>query len=210
MLPGLEASTGRTPMWLWLAGGLFLVVIGLVLASSVSRPETPVFTPSTLEAREVVPKLLGPDTVTLDARHDDRWTRFDLGRGTVANPGEPWDLAVKRYRLVVNGGHGFPGEAGVFRVDRPFDTVIEAPNGGYRPSRVSDGGDTVNTVLEGWYGYSLFSHLLEPEPATFVIRTHDGKYAKIGILGYYCPGPEAGCLTFEYAYQGDGSRRLAQ
>ncbi|MFW6084727.1 MAG: HmuY family protein [Gemmatimonadota bacterium] len=211
MLPGLEGSGGRTPTWLWLAGGLFVAVIGLVVASSVSRPETPVFRPSSLEAREreVKPGLFGPDTVTLDARRDDRWTRFDLARGTVAGPGEPWDLAVKRYRLAVNGGDGFAGEGGARRLDAPFDAVREAPAAGYEPSRVSGGGDTVNSVLDGWYGYSLFSHLLEPEPATFVVRTHDGKYAKVGILGYYCPGPEAGCLTFEYVYQGDGSRRLA-
>lgn len=208
MLPGLKASNGRTPTWLWLAGGLFLAAIALVVASSVSRPETPVFTPSNLEAREVDARLLGPDTVTLDGRRNVGWTRFDLARGTVANPGEDWDLAVKRYRLAVNGGDGFDGEGGVRRLDMPFDSVTEAPEEGYEQSRVSGGGDTVNAVLDDWYGYSLFSHLLEPEPATFVIRTHDGKYAKIAILGYYCPGPEAGCLTLEYVYQGDGSRRL--
>ncbi len=209
MLPELERSSGRTPVWLWLAGGFFLAVIVVVVGSSVRRPEIPVFTLSSLEAREADARLLGPDTVTLDARRDDRWTRFDLARGTVAKPGEDWDLAVKRYRLVVNGGEGFVGDGGVHRIDGPFDAVAEAPPGGYESSRVSGGGDTVNTVLDDWYGYSLFSHLLEPKPVTFVIRTHDGRYAKIRILGYYCPGPEAGCLTFEYAYQGDGSRRLA-
>ena len=209
MLPELSGSSNRTPLWLWLAAGLFALVIALVVFSSVSRPETPVFTPSSLEAREVAERLLGPDTVTLDARHDDRWTRFDLGRGTVAAPGEPWDIAVKRYRLAVNGGSGFAGAGGVLRLDRPFDEVTRAPVDGYEGSRVSGGGDTVNAVLDGWYGYSLFSHLLEPKPGTFVVRTHDGRYAKLAILGYYCPGPAAGCLTFEYAYQGDGSRRLA-
>lgn len=210
MLPELGASDGRTPTWLWLAGGLFLALIIFVVASSVSRPETPVFTPSSLEAREVVARLVGPDTVTLDARQDDRWTRFDLARGTVAGPGEPWDLAVKRYRLAVNGGDGFAGEGGVVRLDAPFDAVAEAPAAGYESSRVSSGGDTINAVLDDWYGYSLFSHLLEPRASTFVIRTHDGKYAKLRILGYYCPGPEAGCLTLVYTHQGDGSRRLAR
>lgn len=209
MLRELRGAGGRTPAWLWLAGGLFIAAIGVVVVSSIHRPETPVFTPSSLEAREADARLLGPDTVTLDARRDDRWTRFDLGRGTVAGAGEDWDVAVKRYRLAINGGEGFPGEGGVVKVDRPFDEVTEAPATGYLPTRISGGGDTVNAVLDDWYGYSLFSHLLEPRPITFVVRTHDGKYAKLRILGYYCPGPEAGCLTFEYAYQGDGSRRLA-
>jgi hypothetical protein len=201
---------GRTPAWLWIAGLVFAAAIGLVVADSISRPEAPVFALSRLDAREAPTNFAGPDTVTIDARDGGRWTRFDLARGTVAHAGERWDLAVKRYRLVVNGGDGFGGVAGVRRIDAAFEDVVEAPLGGYEPSRVTGGADTVNTALDGWYAYSLFSHLLEPEPATFIVRTHDGKYAKFAVLGYYCPGPEPGCLTIEYAYQGDGTRRLAR
>jgi HmuY protein len=50
--------------------------------------------------------------------------------------------------------------------------------------------------------------LLEPDPVTFVLRTADGRYAKLRVLSYYCPGPEPGCLTIEYSFQGNGSRRL--
>ena len=205
----MTSTAGRTPAWLWLAGGVFVLLIGLVLAASLTRPETPVFTLSRLEAREAPGAFSGADTITIDGRDGDRWTRVDLARGTVAGPQEAWDIAVKRYRLVVNGGDGFAGRGGVVRVEAPFAAVAEAPAGGYEASRVSGGGDTVNAVLDGWYRYSLFSHLLEPEPGTtFVVRTHDGKYAKLAVVGYYCPGPEPGCLTIEYAYQGDGSRRL--
>lgn len=209
----IEESGGRsarTPAWLLIAGLGFVTGIGLVVAASVSQPEAPVFELSSLEAREVPTRFAGPDTVTIDARDGDRWTRFDLARGTISEAGERWDLAVKRYRLVVNGGEGFVGTAGVRRMEAPFEKVVIAPAGGYEASRVTGGGDTVNTALDGWYAYSLFSHLLEPEPVTFVVRTHDGRYAKLAVLGYYCPGPEPGCLTIEYAYQGDGTRRLAR
>lgn len=201
---------GRTPAWLLIAGLGFMAAIGLVVAASVSRPEAPVFELSRLDAREAPTGFAGPDTVTIDARDGDRWTRFDFARGTISEAGERWDLAVKRYRLVVNGGEGFVGAAGVRRMDAAFGNVVEAPASGYEASRVTGGGDTVNTALDGWYAYSLFSHLLEPEPVTFAVRTHDGKYAKFAVLGYYCPGPEPGCLTIEYAYQGDGTRRLAR
>lgn len=200
----------RTPAWLLIAGLGFVTAIGLVVAASVSQPEAPVFALSRLDARETPTGFAGPDTATIDARDGDRWTRFDLARGAVANAGERWDLAVKRYRLVVNGGEGFVGVAGVRRMDAAFEDVVEAPPDGYEESRVTGGGDTVNAALDGWYTYSLFSHLLEPEPATFVVRTHDERYAKFAVLGYYCPGPEPGCLTIEYAYQGDGTRRLAR
>jgi hypothetical protein len=169
-----------------------------------------VFTLSEPTEREAPAGLVGPDTATLDARDGDRWTRFNLALGVIAKPGEAWDVAVKRYRLVVNGGPGLSGQAGVVALDSAFVTILEAPADGYGESRVTPGGDTVNAVLEDWYSYSLFSHLLEPRPTTYVIRTHDGKYAKLSVLGYYCPGPEPGCLTIKYAYQGDGSRRLAR
>lgn len=209
MLRELEGGR-RTPAWLWAAGLAFVVVMGWVVAASLRRPATPVFTLSRLEARESPTALTGPDTVTIDARDGERWTRFDLGRGRVASPGQAWDIAVKRYRLVVNGGDGFPGEGGARRMDVPFAEVREAPPEGYTPSRVTGGGDTINAALDGWYSYDLFAHLLVPEPGTYAVRTHDGRYAKLAVLGYYCPGPEPGCLTIEYAYQGDGSRRLAR
>jgi hypothetical protein len=208
---GHEPGPGpqRTPLWLSAAGGVFVVVIGLVLAASVSRPEPPVYPLTRIETRELPSGFAGPDTVTIDARDGARWTHFEFGRRRVAAAGMPWDIAVKRYRLVVNGGEGLAGEGGVSRIDSAFNDVREAPAAGYRQSRVTPGGDTVSAELDGWYSYSWFSHLLQPRPATFVLRTHDGRYAKLAVLGYYCPGPEPGCLTIEYAYQGDGSRRLA-
>jgi hypothetical protein len=39
----------------------------------------------------------------------------------------------------------------------------------------------------------------------WAVRAAAGRYAKIEIVGYYCPGPRPGCLTFRYVYQGNGS-----
>jgi hypothetical protein len=198
----------RAPLWLWGLIAVFGLAFAALVVSSLSRPDPPVFALAPPEERDPPASLAGPDTVTLDARAGERWTRFDLARRKLAGPMEPWDLAVKRHRLAVNGGRGLAGLGGVIRLDRPFAEVVEAPADGYQPSRVTPNGDTVNTVLDAWYGYSFFSHLLSPEPATFVLRTHDGRYAKLAILGYYCPGPDPGCLTLAYVYQGDGSTRL--
>ena len=53
---------------------------------------------------------------------------------------------------------------------------------------------------------------LQPETATrrwhAVVRTADGHYAKFELLNYYCMGVGTACVTFRYAYQGDGTRRL--
>lgn len=152
---------------------------------------------------------MDPDTITLDARRRDVWTLFDLETGRVVTGGDAWDIGVKRHRLALNGGDGFSGSAGAVRLEVPFEEVREAPATGYTQSRVTPGGDTVHAVLDEWYTYDFFSHLLEPDAITFALRTADGRYAKMRVLAYYCPGPEPGCMTIEYAYQDDGSRRLA-
>jgi hypothetical protein len=43
----------------------------------------------------------------------------------------------------------------------------------------------------------------------WAVRTADGRYAKLEMVGYYCPGPQPGCPTFRYVYQGDGTTRVA-
>ena len=200
--------TASTPIWLLAIGGLFVATIATIVVGSLRRPDQPVFSLSDLEPRARPAEFFGPDTVTLDARSIDRWTLFDLATGQIGTANDAWDIAVKRHRLAVNGGDGFSGDGGAVRLELPFDEVREAPADGYAPSLVTPGGDTVNAVLDEWYSYDFFSHLLKPDPVTFVLRTADGRYAKLRVLGYYCPGPEPGCLTIEYAFQGDGSRHL--
>jgi hypothetical protein len=63
-------------------------------------------------------------------------------------------------------------------------------------------------AIASWYRYGFFTHILSPKPHVWAVRTADGRYAKIQIVGYYCPGPRPGCPTFRYVYQGDGSTRV--
>jgi hypothetical protein len=62
-----------------------------------------------------------------------------------------------------------------------------------------------NPAIASWYRYGFFSHVLTPKPHVWAVRTADGRYAKLEMLGYYCPGAQPGCPTFRYVYQGDGS-----
>jgi hypothetical protein len=64
--------------------------------------------------------------------------------------------------------------------------------------------------MEKWFDYSYLANVLAPKSFVYLVRTHDGKYAKMRILSYYCVNKSAGCLTFEYVYQGDGSTNLAE
>jgi hypothetical protein len=46
------------------------------------------------------------------------------------------------------------------------------------------------------------------QPRVWAVRTADGRYAKLEIVGYYCPEAHPGCLTFRYVFQGDGTNRV--
>ncbi len=59
---------------------------------------------------------------------------------------------------------------------------------------------TVHPSFEHWYHYDFFAHLLRPPPGgdVYLLHSRSGSDVKLEILSYYCPGPEAGCLTFRY------------
>lgn len=193
---------------------ILVVAVILFLASgfvffSLQRPEPPTFVPSPVEPAPAGERLVGPRTYTVDASDPDRWTFFSFARGSVVEHPGPidWDLAFRRFRVIVNGGDGFQGMGGALSLgSASLDGVPVVPEGGYEGTVAR--GDSVNPALERWYDYSFFSHLLSPRPEVYAVRTADGRYALVEIIGYYCPGALPGCVTFRYLYQGAGGREM--
>lgn len=188
-----------------------LVVVGMAatfVAVTLRRPELGMFQPTPAVPSETGSAIIGPVVYTADATREG-WSYFDFSRGAVVDDpeGTNWDLAFRRHSIIVNGGPGFTGRGGVLETTVPFDSLTTAPADGYVANRVR--GDTVNTVTEDWYEYSWMSHILRPKPTTYVVRTADGNYAKLELLSYYCLGAIAGCVTFRYVYQGDGTNGLS-
>lgn len=182
----------------------------LLVAGTLRRPEPPTFAPTSIPPREVGERWTGPRLYTVDATDDGAWRFFDFSRGTVVDRPGPleWDLAFRRHEILVNGGAGFPGRGGARAIEGvSFDRVGSVPADGYEVT--ASGRDSTNPALERWYDYGFTTHLLTPRPIVYAVRTADGRYAKLRIVSYYCPGARAGCVTFRYAYQGDGSRRMA-
>lgn len=191
--------------------GILVAAMALVAASLVlgtlRRPELPAYAPTPPAPMEAGTSLVGPRTVTVDARDDERWAFFDFSRGTVTGRPDPlgWDLAFRRHEIVANGGGDLPGRGGIRPIEAvPFDSVAALPAAGYTLTETDR--DTVNPAIHKWYDYGFTTHLLTPRPIVWAIRTADGRYAKMEILSYYCTGAVGGCLTFRYVYQGDGSR----
>jgi len=182
---------------------LIMVCAVVFIWTSLERPEVPTFTPTVAATAEVGTEQ-DARTVTVDASDSEVWRFFDFSRGSVVEaPGEEeWDIAFRRFQIIANGGRGMEGQAGATSLeDMTFESVSSVPETGYV---MAERNDSVNAVLEDWYNYSFTSLLLEPKPIVYAIRTADGRYAKLEILGYYCVGVLPGCTTFRYVYQGGG------
>jgi hypothetical protein len=88
----------------------------------------------------------------------------------------------------------------------PFDSVARVPEVGYLAN--SPRPWESNPAVGKWYDYSFISHLLTSRRHVYAVRTAPGRYAKVELLNYYCKGVGTACITFRYAYQGDGTRRV--
>ena len=185
---------GSSSVPLPLLGGfaVFLIVIAYVVASSLARPVVRTFEPSA--PRPLLPVSDRPvtDTVTVDASDADLWRFLDLDRRALLTIPDTagWDIAFRRHAIITSGGAHDLGASVA------YDDVVRPPAGPYTATVA--GNDTVNAVLNRWYDYRLLTHLLEPNGHVYSIRTREGRYAKLDILSYYCPGPRAGCPTVRY------------
>ncbi len=183
----------------------FLAVAAIVamavtlVALTLRQPDVPTYPPTELAPKDAGRALIGPILYTVDATTPEAWRHFSFRYGSVVDRAGPrdWDLAFRRYAIIA--GAGGIRDLGEVR----FDDVRTVPTTAYQPNE--GGGEPRNPAIAGWYRYGFFSHVLTPKPHVWAVRTADGRYAKLQIVGYYCPGPQPGCLTFRYVYQGNGS-----
>jgi hypothetical protein len=182
-----------------------------------SDPSVSIFLPTPPKLQDVGERLVGPIVYTIDARSQDLWMYFDFSRGTVVAVQNPqtdaWDLAFQRHVIRTNGGDTNPAGQGALLSlqDTDFAAVMRVPDDAkfVRDVRTKKRLSVYNPAIAKWYSYSYTANILTPKPIVYIVRTQDGKYAKMHILSYYCKGGESGCMTFEYVYQGDGSSHLA-
>jgi heme-binding HmuY-like protein len=198
----LSAGGTRPPILVLVMGGAFALLVISLLIGSLTRPEFPAFALTAPNPEPVGDSLVGPATYTLDASSTDRWRPFDFSRNAAVDSG-PWDIAFRRFHVIAAPGGGIV-DLGVV----PFDSVRELPVLGYTGN--TEGPDTTNPGVGKWYAYSMLSHLLTTRHHVYGVRTGRGTYAKLELLAYYCRGAGTACITFRYAYQGDGSRRVAR
>lgn len=134
-----------------------------------------------------------------------------------------WDLGFRGATIITNSGTGGPANGGAFIWIGNFSDLKEIPaDSVFR----TDNAPTAYAIPagsgNGWYIYNGSTQLLTPIPGrVLVIRTANGKYAKVEILNYYkggvTPDPSASdaekiskqrFYTFRYVYQPDGSKKF--
>jgi len=162
------------------------------------------------EAHKTAANLLGTHYVMINATSDETWSYFDFSLGKPANifdrSSREWDLAFRRGKIVTNSGatNKF-GKGGVLDLGEvEFEAVDQVPN---RPF-IEDAAtrtQTENEALLQWYKYNYITHKLTPRKNVYVVRTADGKYAKVQFLGFYCANKEPGCIQMRYVYQENGA-----
>ena len=162
-------------------------------------------------ATAVNPNLLPTNSIVIDATNEEQWTYFDFSRGKQVKIHDvsslEWDLAFRRGKIISNGGatNKF-GKAGLIDLGEvSFDAVENVPLRDFVADE-STRTQTENPLLVQWYKYNYISHKLTARKNIYVMRTADGKYAKIQFLSFYCADKQPGCIQMKYAYQDEGTK----
>ncbi|MFY8009335.1 MAG: HmuY family protein [Flavobacterium sp.] len=148
------------------------------------------------------------------------FTKFSFSQNTTVTDNS-WDIAFRGTTIIVNGGSAIgitdeptrTGNGAVSIVTNTLDAVTTIPD---VSSFVQDATNTYAIPTgsgNGWYNYNSTNNLITPIAGkVFVIKTHDGKYAKMEIISYYKDAPatpDATALsryyTFRYVYQPNGT-----
>ena len=152
----------------------------------------------------------GTFTTRIDARDQETWVYFDFEAKREVTPADPdhsrdWDLSFRRYKVRVDGGSSGAGNVGVAPLPGiDFASLKSAPASGYAADEGSGDADAGPSQLvfeagDGWYLYDVNTHALSPRNVVYVVRTVEGNYFKVQILGYYDAAGTPGYLSFKWA-----------
>ncbi len=200
----------------------FLVLLGL-LASLVTACDDDDSTPATpLTATTYTNLPADPITSTggQPAAASGKYTFFSFKTGEIVpnadSASNKWDIGFRATRLIFNSGSSGPGMAGVSLqtgLFTDFRTVADTIT-----FRTDNGVSLALPTASGgrWYNYNQTTNIITSIPGrVLIVRTGDGKYAKMEILSYYKDAPAtpdptstSRYYTFRYSYQPDGSKKL--
>jgi hypothetical protein len=145
-----------------------------------------------------------------------KYTFFSFKNGLVASTDSAttkWDLAFRGTTILTNGGSSGIGQGGASILNGIFDEVKTIP----ATATFTQDSKTVLAIPtgsgRGWYNYDAPTNIISPIAGkVLLIKTADGKYAKMEILSYYKGAPATPIsstpsryYTFRFVYQPDGT-----
>ena len=149
----------------------------------------------------------GTDTVVskqmknLDVSAYDKWVYVSFEDGASVAKGieeaapEKWDIAMFDALTAIP-------EGSVFMPDELTYTEVAVDMSQMMQEIIIYDTTEINMVLEDWVTRSGMPPVYSVQPNVYVVRTKDGKYAKIQFTSYKGgeTGDESGFATFTYAY----------
>ncbi len=155
------------------------------------------------------------DQQTGEIIQENPYIYFSFAKADTVPQTESWDIAFKGTKIITNSGVSGSGNAKATIIASTFDDVLEAND-----ADLAIDTDTQLAIPygsdNGWYHYNPTNHLITPIAGrVIVVKTNDGKYAKMEILSYYKDAPadptpttQDATLTFNFVYQGDGTNKF--
>ena len=131
-----------------------------------------------------------------------------------------WDIGIKFYNIIVNSHASGPGQAAVkVMTDGNYLNFKDASgitNFSYDTTTTKLAIDYNYKSPTSWYNYIPANHGFSPKAGLyFVLKTAEGKYAKMEITDVFYEVYEPGAMypnflkyKFRYVYQKDGSTNL--
>ncbi|MEM6718299.1 MAG: HmuY family protein [Bacteroidota bacterium] len=178
---------------------------------------------------DATPELLPVNSETVDNLHAPQnggqgqpvsgaFAKFNFATGEATTSDTEWDIAFRGTSIIINGGASLgttdepdrTGNGAAYIADGSMTSVTDVETSSFVQDSAT--GYAIPTGSgNGWYTYTgPPTFLINPIPGkVLVIRTHDGKYAKVEILSYYKDAPDAPnamvhesrFFTFNYVYQ---------
>ena len=148
------------------------------------------------------------------------FTKFSFSENKIVT-NDNWDVAFRGTTIIVNGGakigiDGEPERKGSAAVSIVSGTLASVTAFPAASTFAQDGAKIYAFPTTGtnvWYDYNATTHIISAKSGrVFVVKTHDGKYAKFEILSYYKDAPATPELTsasryftFNFAYQANST-----
>jgi len=179
------------------------------------------------DAKPVV-QLEASQVTDLNSVSTKNYTLFSFSDNAIVQNSDSsstkWDIGFRGTTIILNGGSSGPGQAQGQIVAGVFNELTEAPEAGF----LSD-SENEKAILgsNGWYSYtgttSVPNHAILPIAGKIlVLKTANGRYAKVEIISYYQGNPDTTTpafadlatrpasryFTFRFIYQPDGTRNF--